>query len=57
MVVNKTPLKPLKVTHYLTGVELTNIKRYLGLAPSTSNAMTVKALAKSIGKKKISKMY
>ena len=54
---NQTPLQPLKVTHYLSKTELGNIKKYLGLAPSTSDTMTVKALCKSIGKRKIVKMF
>jgi hypothetical protein len=54
---NKTPLQPLKITHYLSKSELTNIKRFLNLAPSTSDTMTVKSLAKSIGRNKISKLY
>jgi hypothetical protein len=58
MVVRKdVVLNEIKVSHYLSKAEVGNIKKYLGLAPSTSDAMTVKALCNSVGKRKLVKMY
>jgi hypothetical protein len=52
-ILNKKPLVPLKVTHHLTKTQIYNIKKALGLSKSTSDAMTLKALCKSVGSKRV----